>query len=189
MHEVVRLSFHNWYIFEASDIDVRGAIGVLGPPGSGKSSIIDGVQVVCLGDNGNFIELNASAGEQRARGAGVLAGNQIDGSENGARPIGQIGQIADGCRHDVEMSGLGRERRIGRGVRHAGIKKSGRSRIFENRSVTNGISVPCPVNCSCRGSGFPRRRAGSTAACPGGRRNSPRRADRRRPAEGRGGAW
>jgi len=67
MYELVRLSFHNWYVFEALDLDVGGMIAVIGPTGAGKSAILDGVQVVITGDNHNVIDLNPSAGDKSDR--------------------------------------------------------------------------------------------------------------------------
>ena len=67
MYELVRLSFHNWYVFEALDLDVAGMIAVIGPTGAGKSAILDGVQVVITGDNHNVIDLNPSAGDKSDR--------------------------------------------------------------------------------------------------------------------------
>jgi DNA repair exonuclease SbcCD ATPase subunit len=67
MYELIRLSFHNWYVFEVLDLDVTGMIAVIGPTGAGKSAILDGIQVVITGNNGNFIDLNPSAGEKSDR--------------------------------------------------------------------------------------------------------------------------
>ena len=67
MYELTRLSFHNWYVFEVLDLDVTGMIAVIGPTGAGKSAILDGIQVIITGNNGNFIDLNPSAGEKSDR--------------------------------------------------------------------------------------------------------------------------
>src|SRR5882724_13333533 len=67
MYELIRLSFHNWYVFEVLDLDVAGMIAVIGPTGAGKSAILDGIQVVVAGNNHNFIDLNPSAGERSDR--------------------------------------------------------------------------------------------------------------------------
>ena len=49
----------------------------------------------------------AKAGQHRARRAGVLAGYQIHGAEQGAGALGQVRQISDRRRDDVEMTRLG----------------------------------------------------------------------------------
>jgi hypothetical protein len=83
MHELVRLSFHNWYLFEATELDVAGMIAVIGPTGAGKSAILDGVQVVATGDNHNFVDLNPSAGEKSDRTVMSYCLGQITDFERG----------------------------------------------------------------------------------------------------------
>src|SRR5215470_5742267 len=83
MHELVRLSFHNWYVFEATELDVGGMIAVIGPTGAGKSAILDGIQVVVSGDNHNFIDLNPSAGERSDRTVLSYCLGQITDFERG----------------------------------------------------------------------------------------------------------
>ena len=67
MYRLERITLHNWNLLEAKDIEVRGAIGLLGPTGSGKSSIIDAIQTVISGNNMRALELNASAGGPSSR--------------------------------------------------------------------------------------------------------------------------
>jgi len=50
--------------------------------------------------------------EHRPRCTGVLAGDQINGAEEGTRAFGEIGEISDRRRHDVEMAGLRRQRSV-----------------------------------------------------------------------------
>jgi DNA repair exonuclease SbcCD ATPase subunit len=83
MHELVRLSFHNWYVFEATEVDVAGMIAVIGPTGAGKSAILDGIQVAMTGDNHNFIDLNPSAGERSDRTVLSYCLGQITDFERG----------------------------------------------------------------------------------------------------------
>lgn len=84
MYELVRISFHNWYVFEALDLDVSGMIAVIGPTGAGKSAILDGIQVVVTGDNHNFIDLNPSAGEKSDRTVLSYCLGQITDFDRGA---------------------------------------------------------------------------------------------------------
>lgn len=84
MYELTRLSFHNWYVFEVLDLDVAGMIAVIGPTGAGKSAILDGVQVVITGNNGNFIDLNPSAGEKSDRTVLSYCLGQVSDFDRGA---------------------------------------------------------------------------------------------------------
>jgi hypothetical protein len=83
MYELVRLSFHNWYVFEVLDLDVAGMIAVIGPTGAGKSAILDGIQVIITGDNHNFIDLNPSAGDKSDRTVLSYCLGQISDFERG----------------------------------------------------------------------------------------------------------
>lgn len=84
MYELTRLSFHNWYVFEVLDLDVSGMIAVIGPTGAGKSAILDGLQVVITGNNGNFIDLNPSAGEKSDRTVLSYCLGQVSDFDRGA---------------------------------------------------------------------------------------------------------
>jgi len=84
MYELMRLSFHNWYVFEVLDLDVGGMIAVIGPTGAGKSAILDGLQVVITGNNGNFIDLNPSAGEKSDRTVLSYCLGQVSDFDRGA---------------------------------------------------------------------------------------------------------
>ena len=86
---------------------------------------------------GNQFAAEAEAREQSAGGAGVFTGDEIDGAENRARAVGEIGEVADGGRDDVEMTGLRGERGVGGGFGHeAGIKKSGARPDFARANWT-----------------------------------------------------
>ena len=61
MHLLERISIHNWYLIDALDIEIRGATGLVGPTGVGKSSILDAVQTVISGNNRNILDLNESS--------------------------------------------------------------------------------------------------------------------------------
>lgn len=63
MMELCRITLVNWHLFDAEDIDVRGNFGILGENRSGKSTILDMVQVVLTGANRHYLRLNAVAGE------------------------------------------------------------------------------------------------------------------------------
>jgi uncharacterized protein YPO0396 len=67
MYALKRVSLHNWYLFEAEDLEFTGAVGIVGPTGSGKSSLLDAIQTVLTGNNGNYLDLNPVAGEASDR--------------------------------------------------------------------------------------------------------------------------
>jgi uncharacterized protein YPO0396 len=65
--QLERISLHEWYLFEAEDIEIRGATAVLGATGAGKSALLDAIQTVITGNNRNVLQLNYSAGTARDR--------------------------------------------------------------------------------------------------------------------------
>src|SRR6266508_419925 len=69
MMELRHLAMVNWHLFDTEDIEVGGHIGVLGENRSGKSTVLDMMQVVLTGANRKFQRLNAVAGES-AKGRG-----------------------------------------------------------------------------------------------------------------------
>lgn len=69
MIELRRIGLINWHLLPALDIDVAGDIGVIGENRSGKTTLLDLVQVVMTGNSGRYLRLNASANESgRKRG-------------------------------------------------------------------------------------------------------------------------
>ncbi|RUU70492.1 hypothetical protein EOD04_06550 [Mesorhizobium sp. M2C.T.Ca.TU.009.01.2.1] len=67
MMELVHLTLVNWHSFTVEDIPVSGHVGVLGENASGKSTILDMIQVVLTGASGRYMNLNPVAGESRRR--------------------------------------------------------------------------------------------------------------------------
>lgn len=63
MMELRRLTLVNWHLFDVEDIEVRGNFGILGENRSGKSTILDMVQVVLSGASRQYLRLNAVAGD------------------------------------------------------------------------------------------------------------------------------
>jgi energy-coupling factor transporter ATP-binding protein EcfA2 len=59
--QLVRIGMINWHLLPALDIDVTGDVGVIGENRSGKSTLLDLIQVVVTGNNGRYLRLNASA--------------------------------------------------------------------------------------------------------------------------------
>lgn len=60
MYLLERICLHNWNTIEARDVEIRGATGIIGPTGVGKSSLLDAIQTVIAGANTRSLDLNAS---------------------------------------------------------------------------------------------------------------------------------
>lgn len=75
MMTLTTASLVNWHLFDVQDIHVDGNIGVIGANRSGKSTLLDLIQVVISGAQANALRLNASASEagQRRGGRSVHA--------------------------------------------------------------------------------------------------------------------
>ncbi|CDN50070.1 SbcC/MukB-like Walker B domain-containing protein [Neorhizobium galegae] len=70
MMELRRITLVNWHLFDVEDIEVQGNFGILGENRSGKSTILDMIQVVLSGASRSYLRLNAVAGEgSKARSA------------------------------------------------------------------------------------------------------------------------
>lgn len=67
MMHLRRIGMINWHLMPAMDIDVRGDIGVIGENRSGKSTLLDLIQVVMTGNSGRHRKLNSSAGDSGRR--------------------------------------------------------------------------------------------------------------------------
>lgn len=67
MYALERICFHHWNLLIAEDIEVRGATALIGAIGSGKSSILDGIQTVISGNRKNDLRLNRAAGARSKR--------------------------------------------------------------------------------------------------------------------------
>jgi len=67
MKHLERVIFVNWYLFDSQQFDLRGDVLITGSNGSGKTSLLDAIQVVALGGHGHDIQLNANAGEKGER--------------------------------------------------------------------------------------------------------------------------
>ncbi len=67
MYELARISLHNWYLFEGIDLEIAGTTAVIGATGSGKSALLDAIQVVLSGNHRSAVRLNAAAGERNDR--------------------------------------------------------------------------------------------------------------------------
>jgi hypothetical protein len=95
---------------------------------------------------GEEFPAQAEAGEHGAGRAGVLAGDDIDGPEDGPRALGEVREIADRGGHHVKVTGQRGERGISGGISHAQSQKNpARGRIFAKEA--GGLS---PAEPGCR---------------------------------------
>lgn len=67
MHELERMVLKDWGRLDPQDVDVKGAVAILGPTGAGKSTIVDALQVAVTGASSTYYDLNKSTGGQNAR--------------------------------------------------------------------------------------------------------------------------
>ncbi|HUB48972.1 MAG TPA: ATP-binding protein, partial [Acetobacteraceae bacterium] len=61
MMQLRRIGLIHWHILPAMDIDIAGRVGVIGENRSGKTTLLDMIQVVMTGNAGRYRKLNASA--------------------------------------------------------------------------------------------------------------------------------
>jgi energy-coupling factor transporter ATP-binding protein EcfA2 len=67
MYQLERIVLNNWGRLDPQDIDIRGSTAILGPTGTGKSTIVDALQVIITGASSRYFDLNKSTGGQNAR--------------------------------------------------------------------------------------------------------------------------
>ena len=92
---------------------------------------------------GEQVASQPKAGEQAARCTGVLAGNEVDGAEDGPSALGEVGEVADGCCHHVEVASQGRERGVGGSVGHGAVNRHKKIRPERGR-ICNSDQRPMP---------------------------------------------
>lgn len=68
MMQLRRMGLINWHILPAMDIDIAGHAGVIGENRSGKTTLLDMIQVVMTGNGRRYRKLNASATDSGRKG-------------------------------------------------------------------------------------------------------------------------
>lgn len=58
LKKVIMVQF---YLYEAIELDITGHAAVLGPNGSGKTSLLDAIQIVFMGAHGGYLAFNAQS--------------------------------------------------------------------------------------------------------------------------------
>ncbi len=71
MKKLNRIVLVNWYLLGAEEIDIRGNTAIIGPTGSGKSSLLDAIQTVLTGASKRHLNYNASANDGKASGRSI----------------------------------------------------------------------------------------------------------------------
>lgn len=88
MKKLIKISLVQFFLYEALDIDIGMTCGIFGANGSGKSSLLDAVQIVMLGAN------------EGSGNAGIAFNAQADETNHNSRSIrayclGQYGHAPD----------------------------------------------------------------------------------------------
>lgn len=90
MKKLSRIVLVNWYLLGAEEIEVRGNTAIIGPTGSGKSSLLDAIQTVLTGASKRHLNYNASANDGRASGRSIRSYilGMIDAGQQNAKAFG-----------------------------------------------------------------------------------------------------
>ncbi|TDO96767.1 SbcC/MukB-like Walker B domain-containing protein [Marinomonas balearica] len=90
MKKLNRIVLVNWYLLGAEEIDIRGNTAIIGPTGSGKSSLLDAIQTVLTGASKRHLNYNASANDGKASGRSIRSYilGMIDSGQGSAKIVG-----------------------------------------------------------------------------------------------------
>ncbi|GAB3475978.1 SbcC/MukB-like Walker B domain-containing protein [Marinomonas epiphytica] len=90
MKKLNRIVLVNWYLLGAEEIHIRGNTAIIGPTGSGKSSLLDAVQTVLTGASKRHLNYNASANDGKASGRSIRSYilGMIDSGQANAKVFG-----------------------------------------------------------------------------------------------------
>lgn len=90
MKKLNRIVLVNWYLLGAEEINIRGNTAIIGPTGSGKSSILDAIQTVLTGASKRHLNYNASANDGKASGRSIRSYilGMIDSGQSNVKSFG-----------------------------------------------------------------------------------------------------
>ena len=90
MKKLSRIVLVNWYLLGAEEIEIRGNTAIIGPTGSGKSSLLDAIQTVLTGASKRHLNYNASANDGKASGRSIRSYilGMIDSGQQDAKVFG-----------------------------------------------------------------------------------------------------
>lgn len=92
MWQLSRIFLHNWHRFNNHELEIEGSLFLTGHNGSGKSSILDALQLVLVADL-NRVRFNASAQDRSERGLDSYVRGKI-GEDRYLRPGNTVGYVA-----------------------------------------------------------------------------------------------
>ncbi|MEI9978960.1 MAG: SbcC/MukB-like Walker B domain-containing protein [Edaphobacter sp.] len=61
MKKLQRLVLVQFFLYEAEELDINGHVAFLGSNGSGKTSLLDAIQIAMLGGHGNYLAFNTQS--------------------------------------------------------------------------------------------------------------------------------
>lgn len=90
MKKLNRIVLVNWYLLGAEEINIRGNTAIIGPTGSGKSSLLDAIQTVLTGASKRHLNYNASANDGKASGRSIRSYilGMIDSGQANVKALG-----------------------------------------------------------------------------------------------------
>ncbi|MDE8603202.1 SbcC/MukB-like Walker B domain-containing protein [Marinomonas sp. RSW2] len=90
MKKLNRIVLVNWYLLGAEEINIRGNTAIVGPTGSGKSSLLDAIQTVLTGASKRHLNYNASANDGKASGRSIRSYilGMIDSGQANVKALG-----------------------------------------------------------------------------------------------------
>ncbi|SHF18988.1 Uncharacterized protein YPO0396 [Marinomonas polaris DSM 16579] len=90
MKKLNRIVLVNWYLLGAEEINIRGNTAIIGPTGSGKSSLLDAIQTVLTGASKRHLNYNASANDGKASGRSIRSYilGMIDSGQSNSKAFG-----------------------------------------------------------------------------------------------------
>lgn len=61
MKRLQRLVLVQFFLYDAVELDINGHVAFLGQNGSGKTSLLDAIQIAMLGGHGNYLAFNTQS--------------------------------------------------------------------------------------------------------------------------------
>jgi len=135
MIQLTGISLVNWHLFNVADIRFSGNTAVLGKNATGKSTLIDLIQVVMTGGSASYYKLNRSAGEGGARSERTLRSYCLGQTDQG------VSVRRSGVTHLVlTFGGAGLERPVSLGLCIEIATNEDVARVT-GRYVVSGVAV------------------------------------------------
>lgn len=111
MYLLDSLLMKDWYLCDLEQIHFKGSIGLIGPTGAGKTSILDAIQTVMCGASHRAVNLNPSTGVKTKRSHVDYCLGYLVPKRDGGQPVRDVAETIlaltfaeerpDGTRHFV----------------------------------------------------------------------------------------